>query len=300
MSRQRVVKFGSAAPLTGVLTEPVAGVARKSVSVVILNSGILHHVGANRLHVQIARKLAELGHVSLRFDFSGVGDSEARRDNLSFEQSAPLETTEAIDYLVKSQGAGGAVLIGLCSGADVAHLTAVTDHRVLGLGLMDPWAYRTTGYWLHYYARRLTTLSVYLNWLRVRLARARDRRGQSTAADPDPDMYEMPSYAREFPPRDAVARDLQTFVRRKVELLVLFSGGLEEYNHRGQYQTSFSDVDFNQQLRERHIAGSTHVFSAIDHQRIAVREVTGWISDRFGGASLAIGAENDPPTSRTA
>src|SRR5215212_8993414 len=131
MSRQRVVRFGSTTSLVGVFTEPVSGTPRQAVGVIILNSGILHHVGANRLHVQLARRFAELGFASLRFDFSGIGDSEARRDRLSFEQSSPVETREAVDYLAQAHGLREVVLVGLCSGADAAHLSATLDERIV-------------------------------------------------------------------------------------------------------------------------------------------------------------------------
>jgi pimeloyl-ACP methyl ester carboxylesterase len=282
MSRERVVKFGSVTPLHGVVVEPAAGVPRREVAVVLLDSGILHHVGANRLHVQLARRLAGLGYLSLRFDFSGIGDSEARRDDLSFEASAPLETKDAIDYLARTQGVEKVALMGLCSGADVAHLTALADPRVVGLGLLDPWAYQTRAYYFHYYRHRIVRPAVYVNWFRVRLERLRDRIRRATAShDPDPSMYEMPSYIREFPPRERVAAELQGFMRRGVELFCMFSGGLHEYNHIGQYQASFPEVPFGTRLREAHVPDASHVFSALEHQAEVVRELPDWLTSRF-------------------
>jgi pimeloyl-ACP methyl ester carboxylesterase len=282
MSRQRVVRFGETTPLTGVLTEPPAGATRAAVGVLILDSGILHHVGANRLHVQLARRLAELGFPSLRFDFSGIGDSEPRRDGLSFEDSAPKETVDAIDYMVRSNGVAKVVLMGLCSGADVAHMTALADQRVIGLGLLDPWAYRTLMYHIHYYVHRLIRPSAYARWLQIRLGRARDfvRRARSSDAR-NPDMYEMPEYIRVSPPRERVASDLSEFVRRGIRLSFIFSGGLEEYNHLGQYRSSFRDVDFRGLLRESHVSDATHVFSALDHQKVVVRELSDWVAVTF-------------------
>ena len=54
-------------------------------TMVILSSGILHRPGASRLYVQIARALAEDGFTSLRFDFSGIGDSAVRRDAIPIQ-----------------------------------------------------------------------------------------------------------------------------------------------------------------------------------------------------------------------
>ena len=278
MTRQRVVKFGTS-PLAGIVTEAASGDRGVRPWVILLNSGILHHVGVNRLHVQIARRLAALGYGSLRFDFSGLGDSDARRDELSFEESAPLETRDAIDYLARTQGTQEVVLVGLCSGADVAHLTALADDRVVALGLLDPWAYRTRRYWFHYYGSRLVNPKQYRTWLRVRWARIQAKLSRTPATDEqDPEMYEMPNYLREFPPRASVSADLRQFVERKMRLRFIFSGGLEEYNHRGQYAASFPEVDFHGLLTEAHVPRATHVFSAVDHQRFVVETLAQWVA----------------------
>lgn len=288
MRRQRIVKFGGATSLTGVLTEPLVSANRSRPWVLLLNSGILHHVGVNRLHVQLARRLADAGYGSLRFDFSGLGDSEARRDNLSFEASAPLETSDAIDYLERTHGVKRVALMGLCSGADVAHLTALADERVVGLGLLDPWAYRTRRYWFHYYGTRLVSLERYTRWARIRWDRIRGWLLRDRTIDArDPEMYEMPEYLRVFPPRERVAAELRTLVSRGVEACFIFSGGLEEYNHRGQYAASFSDVNFAGHLREEHVPDATHVFSAIEHQEFVVRELTRWVETRVDRVASA-------------
>jgi hypothetical protein len=77
VSREKVVRFGREAKLVGILSEPqgAAGSAREPM-VLLVNSGILHRVGACRFHVRLARRLAEDGVSALRFDFSGIGDSE--------------------------------------------------------------------------------------------------------------------------------------------------------------------------------------------------------------------------------
>jgi pimeloyl-ACP methyl ester carboxylesterase len=297
MSRLRAITFGRVTPLTGVVTEPAGGGSGDRIAVVLLNSGILHHVGANRLHVQLARRLAELGFLSLRFDFSGIGDSEARRDDRSFEHSAPLEVKDAIDYLQRQHGVSRIVLMGLCSGADVAHLTAIDEARVVGLGLLDPWAYRTRRYHLHYYGSRLVTPAVYRRWIQVRGERLRNRLARRVASTGhDPHMYEMPTYVREFPARERVAKDLQEFMRRGLELFCMFSGGLEEYNHLGQYRASFPEVDFGSRLQEAHVPNASHVFSALDHQAEVVRRLAEWTLERFGHRRRAETALVSVPT----
>ena len=94
--RERALTFGPDGGLVGILTEPDPDVARANAPAhVILNSGILHRVGASRLYVQTARSLAEDGITSLRFDFSGIGDSEVRKDSLPIEERFIVETCES-------------------------------------------------------------------------------------------------------------------------------------------------------------------------------------------------------------
>jgi pimeloyl-ACP methyl ester carboxylesterase len=97
----------------------------------------MHRVGPNRLHVKIARTLAAMGFVALRFDFSGVGDSKVREDALPFEKSAIAETLEAMDCIREATGTEKFVLMGMCSGATISFKTACCDPRVEGAVLIN-------------------------------------------------------------------------------------------------------------------------------------------------------------------
>ena len=77
--RERVITIGQPKPLFGILCEP-ENYANKKIAVILLNSGVMHRVGSSRISVKIAREISEKnGLASLRFDFSGVGDSPPRR-----------------------------------------------------------------------------------------------------------------------------------------------------------------------------------------------------------------------------
>ena len=56
--KESVVTFGNAGTRVGVLTEPKT--LNNGPAVVFLNSGIVHHVGPNRIYVETARRLAWL------------------------------------------------------------------------------------------------------------------------------------------------------------------------------------------------------------------------------------------------
>jgi pimeloyl-ACP methyl ester carboxylesterase len=110
-------------------------------AVILLNSGIIHRVGPNRLYVELARRLAGLGFLVLRFDLSGIGDSQPRQDNVPFAKSSIQETHDAMDYLATTHGASRFILGGICLGAVVSCQTALGDHRVVGTLLINGQGY---------------------------------------------------------------------------------------------------------------------------------------------------------------
>jgi len=136
--KESALLFGQTRSLVGILTEPPEAVNSTNLpAVILLNAGIVHRVGPHRLYVKMARSLAAMGVVVLRFDFSGVGDSKVRHDNLPFERSAVSEARDAMNYLAAERGIGRFVLVGLCSGADMSLKTACCDPRVVGAVLLN-------------------------------------------------------------------------------------------------------------------------------------------------------------------
>jgi pimeloyl-ACP methyl ester carboxylesterase len=136
--KEEALLFGKTRSLVGIMTYPSERAGANNLpAVVILNAGIMHRVGPNRLHVKIARTLAAMGLVVLRFDFSGVGDSKVRQDALPFEKSALAETQEAMDCIHEAMGIEKFVLMGMCSGATISFKTACSDPRVVGAVLIN-------------------------------------------------------------------------------------------------------------------------------------------------------------------
>jgi pimeloyl-ACP methyl ester carboxylesterase len=105
--------------------------------IVLLNAGLVHRVGPNRLTVKLARRVAASGFHVLRFDLGGIGDSAPRQDGLPFPDSAVSETREALDYLGAGTGIRHFVLMGICAGASIAFRAAIVDRRIRGLVLIN-------------------------------------------------------------------------------------------------------------------------------------------------------------------
>lgn len=279
--KEKALRFGKTATLIGVLTEPRQGTDPALPAVLLLNSGLLHRVGASRLHVQISRNLAEDGITSMRFDFSGVGDSEARRDSLPFEKSAVIEVQEAMDYLSTAKSSRHFVLMGLCSGADAAFLTAVADSRVVGVLQLDPWAYRTWKFYVRYYCPKLLNSTSWKNlfagktyvgpWIREMV-------GKKKGAAPIDENVVVSPYAREFPPKANVEAGLKALLARGVCMLNIFSGSMpEHYNYQSQYEESFRHINFEGKVRVEYQHDASHVFSGLAHQQFVVNGARRWM-----------------------
>ena len=158
--REKAVNIAGAAKLAGIVTLPdVDSLDTSLPGVLILNEGILHRVGAGRLHVKVARRFAELGLISLRMDHSSIGDSGPRRGTQTFEEASIVEVQTAMDYMAKVYGLERFLIYGLCSGSDVAFEVGVIDDRVAGLMQLDA----------HIFASKRSRINQIVNHYRPRL-----------------------------------------------------------------------------------------------------------------------------------
>lgn len=223
--------------------------------------------------MKLARALADAGVPSLRFDLSGLGDSDVRKDALSFEESAVAETKEAMDYLTRLRGWTRFQLAGLCSGADVAHMTAVVDPRVVGMGSIDARTHITPGYWWHNYRPKLLKPKFWVNWVKVRTV---GNKVPAPTGGPDDPTFEVPTYVRVIPPRDELAGELRTIAARRVNMLYVFTDGLDFYNHAGQHRRAFRDVPFGDRMTECHLKGADHIITDPVLQQRAIKMHVEW------------------------
>lgn len=273
--RERAVRIGKPTALFGVITEPDKLDAEKPM-VLIFNSGVMHHIGTCRLSVKLARSLADIGLGSIRFDFSSIGDSEARRGGLSFEQSAPIEAAEVMDYLQSKRGVSQFILFGLCSGADATYTTALVDTRVVGIAQIDAYCYRTTKYYWNYYRGKIFDPLKWVNFVKRKVG---ERFNRSNSNDNDTEEYfEVASYVREFPPQETVAQGLQKLLDRQVAMNVIFTGGEVHYNYPNQYRESFKgQVDFADLLALHYYQESGHIITQPHCQKNVIKELTQWM-----------------------
>ena len=281
---ERAVTFGPEGGLVGILTEPdPAHAAPGRPGVILLNSGILHRVGASRVYVRIARQLAARGFPAFRFDHAGVGDSEVRKDGGSFIEGAIAEVRGAMDLLAERRGVERFILAGLCSGSDMAYWTALEDERVVGLAQIDPFVYRTRRFKVRHYLPRLLSP---LAWGRSIRARSRYLWGKlrpEGGADEGEEVWVAPEYTRIFPPREEVAADLGTLRSRGVAFWVFISGDMtERINYPSQYEESFPEVSFGDGLVVAFRPEANHTITDLEHQREVATGIEAWALERWG------------------
>lgn len=221
---EQAYRFGRADHLVGIAGLPAA--ASRSVGVIVLNAGLVHRIGPFRLHVELTRRLNAGGYPTLRFDLSTVGDSSASSASLSREEQVRSDVDGAMALLRTQAGCQRFVLVGLCSGAQNAHLVAHASDAVAGAVFLDGYAFRSLGFRLRHYLPRL------LNPARV--ARHLARRMRSTHA------AEEPVFRVEFPSQARVRSELASMLDRGLKLCFIFSGGASGYfNHRRQFRECY-------------------------------------------------------------
>jgi hypothetical protein len=230
--RERVYRFGSHKELVGVLTEPIGDstdTMESPPAIIVSNVGLNHRVGPNRMWVEFARRMAEKGFVTLRFDVSGLGDSPARRDTQADAERHKVDMREAIEFVLKKPQLLQVALIGLCSGVDPIYSVAVEDPRVSHVFFLDGYYYDT---WRHrlniklfkffqprFYARGLRRYA--LNIPVIRRSEEED------------------VFVRDFPSPQRMRQDIDIMLSRGTQLLFSFTGGFAHYY---SYNDQFYDM----------------------------------------------------------
>ncbi|MWV24036.1 alpha/beta fold hydrolase [Methylobacterium sp. 2A] len=105
-------------------------------TILFVSTGMTVRSGWGRQTTRLARSLAAEGVASLRFDVSGVGDSEDRLDG-SRPLFAPDGFADVIRAVDPVAGGGPVVLVGGCSGAYAAFHALCRDPRIGGALLVN-------------------------------------------------------------------------------------------------------------------------------------------------------------------
>jgi dienelactone hydrolase len=270
--REHIVQLGGHRTLVAIASGPHA--RRNAPVVLLVNAGVIHRIGPHRLHVQLARRLAQAGHLALRMDLSGIGDSGAVPDQLSFRASSVADIRAVIDHLTASDPAATVVVFGICSGADNALAAAEADARIVGIVLVDPPCYATPQARLRALRSRFSSPAAWLTLPTKVLRRLRTK--LSTPAGGVPASSE----GRQPPPIEDYRRQLTGLVNRNVRILSIYSAAQgARYNHTDQLYESFPEL--RGKLESQYCPDANHTFTEIAQQTALISMVVDWCGRRF-------------------
>jgi pimeloyl-ACP methyl ester carboxylesterase len=288
------ILFGASKSLVGIVTDPAEG-GSSHPAVILLNSGIIHRVGPNRLYVALARRLARADFVTLRFDLSGIGDSVIRRDNVPFERSSVQETQEAMDYLAATRGVNRFLLAGICTGAVVAYHTARIDQRVQGTLLINGQGYIPESeedihtYLVNHQRRRYYLDRALYNpkcWWKLMTGRVGVGdilRGLGLRRD----GMRRPKHSRN-PKAEEIASGFRDLADRRTEIFFLYSAsdpGIEELEVI--LEGKVAELTARETIRYGIVGKSDHMFTALTSQEEFLRQTGDWMVEVAGAARQA-------------
>lgn len=285
--RERVVRFGPQQSLVGILTTSKSAPAGLP-HVVIVNAGIIHRVGPNRLYVDMARAVAALGYPVLRFDLAGLGDSDSMLGGGSLLESAIHDVRVAMDHLGETRQATRFVVFGLCSGANYAVVTAFADPRVIGLMLIDPTVARTRRSTMVHVVRRLRHLATLreLVLLRHPVFRRGLSGGSSAAVSVAQAAAGQSGQRANVVAPELSGSEVRTAVERLIDrgmhMMLVFTGGVNHvYNYHGQLFDLWPGLDFREQLRLLYMPETDHTVSDATGRGRLLVALAEWLSRAF-------------------
>lgn len=279
VARETAHLIGENPLLMGVLTLPPQDVARRDTAIVFLSSGLLHRPGPFRLHVDMARRLAQSGFVSLRLDQAGRGDSN-RSQGMTTAETVRQEIQSVQQLLRAKAGTERLIVVGLCSGADDALEAASYCDAMIGLILLDGFAARTWRYYVTYYASRLFDPARLRIILGNRLARFR-RKIESTSSG-DTGQAEL-AVIRNFPDIDVAKDSFGSVFDRGGAALCVFTGGIKDYYcSDGQLRENLGLKKSDERLTELFYPDASHTYPFTVHRNELVRVTAEWCEQRFG------------------
>ncbi len=277
---ERPVFFGSQSNLLGVLTHPDR-VDPDRPAVLWLNAGLLHRVGPNRLNVEAARRLGESGFVCMRFDMSGVGDSDLPGGGaiLDIERSR-LDVVEAMNALQERLGVDRFVVAGLCTGAYNAFRAALIDDRIVGCVLLDGYSYPTWRSTYEHYRTRVFELDRWTRYVKRRLGLGP---AVTTGVGGEAIVFE-----NEVVSKERFAFEASTLAVRGTHLLLIYTGlGPLAYYYPDQIFEAFPGLDLERIATVRFYPDADHTFTLPGNRRRLLTDIEAWMTEMFPADAAA-------------
>ncbi|MDX2506720.1 MAG: hypothetical protein QNL62_19910 [Gammaproteobacteria bacterium] len=284
--KESIEIFGSQNNLCGTLCVPddIPLKAGKP-CIIILNSGLVYQAGSNRLHVDMARNIAELDFCSFRFDLSGIGDSSRSQKNLTYDEQILADIDDALAFIEEKTGISSFVLMGICTGADNTHKFALTNSKITGTIFLDGYAYKTPGYYIRYYLPRILNPIIVANKLgRVISAFLKPTGTAAESGQAEEKVEEVSFWV--IPPKEKTVKELKQLVDRNVLQLHIYTfDWIWCFNHQSQFNSMYKEIDFKGSATCAYFEQSDHVYTMIDDRLKLIKTVSHWLESNFQPSS---------------
>jgi dienelactone hydrolase len=254
-------------------------------TLLLLNAGLLHRVGPNRLHVDLARRLATSGFSSFRFDMSGIGDSDHGGSDLLYIERSVSDVIEAMDLVQRLVNIDQFVTAGLCTGAFNSFRAALADERIKGCALLDGYSYPTIRSQLRYQRTRILDARRWSGFLRRKLA----NRHREQAAQRNLVVFE-----NEVVPKERFEDELATLIDRDVRMLFVYTRfGPLSYSYPDQLFDAFPGIDLRRTASVRYYPDADHTFTLPGNRSRLVEDITSWMTENFGPSPVGHASRNE-------
>ena len=276
--KEKTVLLGESKNLVAVVTKPLREFeVQDRPAIILLNSGLLHRVGPNRVYVKLARELAEDGFIVLRFDLSGIGDSRVPNDGQTYDESTRVikDIRDVMDYLSETKSVDKFILMGLCSGGSNAFRAACHDERVVGVNLIEGFAFPSTGYFASSYSSSLLSPR---SWWRLFT-------GESEVWGLLRGLFKFHTSKQtrqlsenlQVPNKESLLTDFNKLLERKVNLYFICTDtGAAYYNYKTIFEEEFERLPAHQRPRLEIVKNTDHLFTLLQHQEMLTRLVRNW------------------------
>lgn len=260
--KEAVHLFGDDRSLFGIVTHPAIPRDPRT-GVIILNAGQVHHVGPNRVHVDVARHLAEAGFTVARIDQSGKGESPPRRGMA--RHACLLQDFDDVAEHMATLGVDRYVIFGLCSGADDALIIADQRDRVVGLTLLDGYVEHSPLRYVSYVLRRAADPHWLKNPPRNLVKRVKGRL-RTSGGEVDVRDWETPEIMNGY---------YRRFLKRGGRILAVFTRGARYYSRCGQLARTLGT---DRGLTEVHLNHASHTYCERASREQLYGLVTKWVT----------------------
>lgn len=267
--RETSVQFGRSQSLVGTIC--LAEEQSADVGLLLLNAGIVSRVGPHRVNVRLARRAAQLGFSSIRFDLSGQGDSSSVVDASSYRQQASIDISAAMDTLSHHANVSRFALFGICSGADNGYTAALEDPRIVSVMMYDPIVFPTFRWRAKAAWSKFAKYGLIGSWKRFRAIRMA---GNDAGGD-----FDSLNAGRPLPHLENYCNQLRQLVQRGVSVRLVYSGSTvdqSEFDH--QKNTIIKKVDGGDRLNFEVLPEADHVFSSYDSQQTLMSRFERWLA----------------------